>query len=307
MKQAGLIPSLLCALALGAAAFGQEPPPQKYRLMDAPPAAGDVAVHVTRNSLTIQMKATGPGSDEPIFEGPYTANSLEKFTETVLAASKGVATQFTRRYAIAREAESGEPGGPLKTVVFPRQGKTLSVRIKGKAVTVNTGKAKLPASEVKSLKAELASDQDFGSMYPDHEIGPGDEWSADGNELAKIFGGGKATMNSRFEEVAVFEGRPCARISFTLEVEGDFNNLPMTMKMTGEVQHDLGLQRDIHFKMNGGVSMKGRMTEKGITMDISGEGKASYVQTELWLKYRGKPVSKIKQLPDPPAATTDTA
>src|SRR5688572_989400 len=89
MKQTRLLTTLVAALLCAVAASGQEPEPQKYVLREAGVGVGDVCVHVTRGTMTMQMKAFAPGSEEPVFDSPYTSNTLEKYTETVLAASKG--------------------------------------------------------------------------------------------------------------------------------------------------------------------------------------------------------------------------
>jgi hypothetical protein len=109
-------------------------------------------------------------------------------------------------------------------------------------------------------------------------------------------------MNAKFEDLVDYEGYRCARISFRMEVERNQGGLPMTLKLTGETKHSLDLHRDLIATMDGDVSLKQKLTRNGVTLEMSGDGVASFVRTEVWLKVAGKPVVKPK-----PAAAPSTA
>jgi hypothetical protein len=302
MKSLRVGSMVLGALLLAAAAFGQEAAPTKYLLKEVPPAVGDVSVRALKDSMSMQLRAVPEGSDKAVIDAPLVNRKQMKYTETVLAASGSNPTYYTRRYAIAKESKTDEPGGPETTRVLPRQGKTLTVRIKNKAVTITTGKDKLPAEELQALKRELGERPDIHEFYPSHEVGPGDEWSQEGMELAKAFGGATAKMSAKFEDLVEYEGYRCARISFRMEIEGKQGGLPMSMKLTGEVKHSLDLHRDLITTMDGDLSINQKLTRDGVTLNLTGDGIATVVRTEVWLKVAGKPVVKPKPSPAPPAA-----
>jgi hypothetical protein len=121
---------VFASLLIAAGALGQEPAAQKFLLKEVPPAVGDVSVRAAKNNSSMQIRAVPEGSNMAVLDAPYVSNSQEKYVQSVLAVSGINPTYYTRRYAIAKETKTQKLGEPEKSVVLPRQGKTLTIRVK---------------------------------------------------------------------------------------------------------------------------------------------------------------------------------
>lgn len=275
----------------GVGVFAQEAPPEKkYLLKEANAAVGDVSVLDQTSSLQIEVFGTPrdiPGATPRSFE--LTQRRREKFTETILAVGKEGVTQVRRVYSVSRKQEKNGPGATLKTTVSSYQGKTVTIkRISGKTL-VTVSKGKLTPAEQKDLKERFDQDTDF-NMFPDHEVGPGDEWSVDEAVIKRKFSADHASLQARFVDVAPFEGHQCARIAITMQMEGKAGPNPLTWEMQGEFFFALDLQRILSGKVSGPVNTKGSVESRGITVDIEGLGTGGFNYSQQWLKVAGKPV-----------------
>jgi len=286
---------LLAALAFPAA--GQEPPPvQKYRLKESLPVKGDAYTQDGAFEMTMDIMAKVVGTDQQFGPLPMTFRQREKYSENVLEADKKGASHVRRTYSVSRSVNTPQPGQPPKTKTNVRQGKTVVMkRFAGKAVITATP-GKLPADEIAELKKEFLKES-HPEFFPEHEVAPGDEWTIEGEQAARIFGGAgfdKATMKARFEEIVPFQGRQCARVHVMLEIEGKADAMPMTMSVEGKIHHALDIQRTLSADLQGTVSMTSQLDQGGSKLDLEGTGPAKFTWTVSWLKSAGRPVPPPK-------------
>ncbi len=300
MRNTRWVVSVFAALVLGAAAFGQEGSPEKQVLKEIAVSVGDVYVISVRNNLEMQVRGVPEGSTEAVVDAPYVLNVQEKYTQSILAISGEKPTYFTRKYNISKVTRTKSAGEEPTTSVLPRHGKTLTVRVKGKAVTITSGKDKLPAPEIAALKRIFLSEGTV-NPYPAHPVGPGDEWTKEGSEVVKDPSGGVRRLQAKYLDVVQYEGHPCARISLTMEMNTEQGGIPIQTTMTGEVMHALDIHRDLSVNLSGDINAKSKITRNGITVDMSTQGISSFTQTEVWLKSKGKPVPKPKPAAPAPA------
>jgi hypothetical protein len=298
---AAALPVLLLVLSAAGAQEPQEAP-RKYRLHEVDAAKGDVYVKESLGEMNMELQAKILGSDQVLPSIPMIYRDREKFTETVFALDKKGPSHLQRSYSAARTQSTGAPGEPPKTVTHPRQGKTVVFqRVKGKLrITATPGK--LPAAEIKKLTEDFEKPSDR-KFFPDHEVGPGDEWSIEGAEAARLFGGGayeKVNVKARFEDVVSFRGRQCAKVQVSILVEGKSNGIPMQMTLEGPIHHALDLQRTLSAEMSGAVTMKATIEQKPATVELDGAGIAKFSWSSQWLKIAGKPVPAPKAAPVSP-------
>src|SRR5205807_10202057 len=111
--------------------------------------------------------------------------------------------------------------------------------------------------------------------FPDREVSPGDDWDVD-PKAAKFLGDASVTKaNCHFQDVVDHDGHKCAHIRMTLEFTaktGDQTSPPLKISVAGDLYQALDIQRPVALDLTGTASMKGDVTENGMTFSLSGEG-----------------------------------
>jgi hypothetical protein len=277
------------AALLGAAALAQQAPEaKKYLLKNEEYAVGDVSTVDLNSSIKMEMFVTPQGVADAT---PRSFNLLqderEKYTETVLAVGKDGITQLRRVYSVSRTQRKIGPDAPLKTVARTYQGKTVTIKRVGEKVVVTLDKGKLAAADLKELQRRFGTDNDF-KFFPDHEVGPGDEWAVDESLLKRKFGAEQASLKAKFVDVVPFEGQPCAHITMNLQMVSKAGKDPLTWDIQGETYYALALGRTLSSKLSGPLNTKGTANSGGTALDIEGLGTGAFSHTQKWLKVGGK-------------------
>ena len=291
-----LVTGLLLTLSVSGAAQDTDPAPKKYRFRSAA-AAGDVRTIDDRMEMQLELVMTVDGQELPLKFG---TRSREAYTEEVLALKKDAAL-YRRSYTAHRQAET-TPDGQSKVVVSSLQGKTVTIRVNGRKVTVTAEKGKLAAADVKELQ-EKFSDDDDTEFVPNRDLTPGDEWTLPADALAKAFKGlDKGEVKGRFERVFEEAGRSLAELQFTLTLEGSPGGSPLPLHLTGTgtTFYDLKLNRELGSRFGGPISTEGELEQAGKKVRMVGSGLLDTHQTVRWLKVAGKPVNAPAY--PPPAA-----
>jgi hypothetical protein len=270
---------------LGSAAGAQ----QKYRLKEAT-ERGDVSLLDKQVKVTVQFQVPVPGQEAR--DAIMSFGEREQYRQSILAIDPtGKPSHLRRVYAVARRSEV-DPAGKKTEKVSSLQGKTVAIRIVGAKVVVTCAKGKLAAADVKSLQEEILSDPAAPPFFPDQEVGPGDEWEIDAEQLVTAFGKGikEATAKARFEEVVNFSGHPCARLRLDLKVVAQPEGLPspLTFQLVGDVYHATDLHRTLVATLSG--PLEGSFKPGPDQPDISISGDAMFRWGERWQKVAGKPV-----------------
>ena len=117
----------------------QEPVPaqKKYRLRNLS-AAGDSRTVDDVMDMQLDMVLTLEGQEVPM---KFALRTREAYTVEILALKESAAL-IRRKYTAHRQAET-TPDGQTKVKVSSFQGKTVTIRVHGRKVTVTTDKSKL--------------------------------------------------------------------------------------------------------------------------------------------------------------------
>lgn len=283
----------------------QEPAPepvQKYRFRNIA-AAGDSRSIDDLMDMSLDLVITLEGQEVP---SKFAMRSRQTYTEQILAAVKGDATVIRRKYTVHREAET-TPDGMTKVKVSSLQGKTVTLRISGRKVTVTADKGKLAPADVKKLQEKLADNDDGDGFLPDRDLAPGEEWTLAPDLVRKMFKGmEKGEVKGRFERVFNEAGRSLAEFRLDLSLEGAAGGspIPITMKGTGAAFFDLKLKRELGTRFGGPISLEGDVEQEGRKLRIVGSGLMDARQSVRWLKVAGKPVN-APAYPPPGAPAPD--
>ncbi len=264
--------------------------PRKYDLKENVFRAGDA--YAREQVITMEMAVELREEGAPVALPGFTMvnRGREAFTDAVLKVDATGPTELRRIYQVAREAETGVPGQPDKVTTLPRQGKTLTFRRAGTKVTVTPSKGTLPAAELKKLREEWGDNSDV-KFFPEKPVAVGEEWtvtSKPGEALAK--GMDKLVAKGKLEEIVMFQGRECAKISVNVEMSGKAGELPMTISASGAVYHDLERQSSLSVDISGPASMSGKLKQNAGVIEMMGTGTFSLKETVRWSRVAGKPI-----------------
>lgn len=292
-RAAGRLMAGLLTMSAGAGAMalaaGQEPAPApKYRFSDVV-AAGDAYSAESVDSMDMDMNASRDGTDAPF---KLVTRSREAFRHEVLAYGGGKPAVFRRTYLVHRSSTL-TPDGEQKVKVSSLQGKTVTIRVAGKKVTVTTSKGKLLPADVKRLQDRFDGGDDGDDFIPDRELTPGDEWTVSPAALRKAFDGfSEGSVKGRFERVLQHDERALAEVRFEMDFQGKPGGLPGPLKVVGTIAQyfDLDLKRPMGMRVMGDVDTMGEIELRGLKFQVTGAGKAETVQRMRWLKLAGKPV-----------------
>ena len=275
--------ALITLPALGLASARQE----KFRLKETA-AVGDQVDIDGRMSMALNLKVILGGK---AMEFPVSAQESEKYRDEVLAVdAAGTPTGLRRTYEMKRETMK-EPGEKEKRTVSGLEGKTVEIRRDGEKVTVTVQKGKITDEERQELIEEFQGKAD--SFYPDRELSPGEEWTVAPEVAARIFSEfDKATVKCRFQDIAEYGGRRCARIHLMIDAAGKFGDdaPPADIRMTGDLYQALDLQRPLAVTLTGTITMKS--PDGAGEGAISGTGTMQARETYRWLKVAGKAPAK---------------
>jgi hypothetical protein len=296
LRIAACAAALLAALAAAPAAPQAEGKKVRLKSVHAP---GDVSVVDYRLVNTISLEVSPPIPNLPTRENER--QTRQQYREEILGPAAGSGARTVRRsYTSHRETEQ-DPSGNPKTTVSSLQGKTVTVRWKGKDPVVTVAKGTLRPADRKELVEALREDGVEAPFFPDRPIGPGDEWSPDEKDLRKEFKGlVKGEVACWFEEETEHQGHPCARIGMTLRLEGKIpgGSGTMTMDLEGEILYALDLQRILRERISGPVTTRFDHTgPDGVPRVMNGSGSMETVTTYRWIKVAGKPVKPVKPVP----------
>jgi len=278
----------LAALAAALTAFASPAAAQqKYRLKEAA-AKGDASDNNGIFTLGMKITATVGGIAQ---NAELRVRQEEKYHEEVLAVdAKGIPTSIRRSYSVKKETGQDPGEEAEKTTVSPLQGRTVTIRRNGAKVEVTADKGTIPAKERKELEDAL---KDSSGVFPDREVGPGDDWDVD-PKAAKFLGDADVTKaNCHFQDVVDYEGHKCAHIHLTLDFSartGD-QSPPLKCRVAGDLYQALDIQRGLAMNLTGTASMKGDLTANGTTLSFNGEGPVEMKMSAKWMKVSGKAVA----------------
>lgn len=287
---------LLCG---GAFAFGAP-----GRAADETPAPGssdkivlkDMDVTGDQNTddelfqMSFSLKAKLGGLEIPA--GQFSSIRKVKYLADALASSDSGPWIYRRRYTLSRELETSPDGSKKKVASY--EGKSVTFKRFGEKRIVLVDKGKLSAAERKELEGELDDSDD--SPFPDHPVGPGDEWDVDPKKAGKFFGPKDATGidapkgHFKFVEYTTYDGQKCARMEATLLFHGSFAPGNMDIELTGTCYYAVDLQHTLLVDLAGPITLKGKQKEGETEIEVNGTGKASVRIAYHYLKKAGKPV-----------------
>jgi hypothetical protein len=274
---------------------------------DESPAAGpagrivlkDVDVTGDRNTedelFQFSFSLTGKAGGQEVPLGEFSVIKKVKFLDDTLALSERGPSISRRKYTLSRELRT-RPGGSVKKVAS-YEGKTVTFKRFGDKRVVLVDKGKLSTAERTDLTGEL--DDSVGDPYPDHPVGPGDEWDIDPKQAEKLFGQKDADGTDvpkghfKFLDYATYDGQKCARMAMTLSFHGAFGPGDMDMELTGTCYYAVGLQHTLLMSLAGPLKLQGKKKEGAGELETGGTGKASVRIAYHYLKKAGKPVKAL--------------
>src|SRR5262249_40882008 len=108
------------------------------------------------------------------------------------------------------------------------------------------------------------------------------------------------------QEMTAYGGRQCAHIRLTGELQLAIADLPApaTAQITGDVYHDLGLQRPVAVEFSGPLTVNGQTQQDGRRITLTGEGRREAKESSRGQRGAGKP-GPAPQASEKPAAKPD--
>jgi len=277
MKRAGLLAFLLVPslLAAGEPAGKAAKPPEKVLL--APQFREGDRFAVSLQVSTDVRRKEKQGDRETV--SSESVQRTERFVDLVTTPGEAGLLEIERSYlTLYTKVKGGEEERPT---VFrsPLSGRSVTLREQGRRRDVTLkGRGSLDALTQKTAGVEI----DWRDILSDRPVGPGDEWEAECDGLAKRVaallscGHSRSAMRVRFEERAKRFDRDCVRLYVDWTIEG-MRDLQLFSKVTlaGDAWFDLGYGRFVDIDLVGTIGVQGAIVGRGPARIIRGEGPVS--------------------------------
>lgn len=217
----------------------------------------------------------------------------------VLAVRNGQITSAKIKFGPDCE-NSMTMNGQSQKLPFPFAGRTITVT----RATDGSIQSDFNAYGDPGSMAELqhAIDPDR-SIYPDREVGVGDEWEGNREALAKTFQlagpNDKAGMTVKLLSVGEHAGRRAAELKVSTAAFKEAQGMTQKMVMQGTMWVDLATGRVLTGELKGTTSQSGKQTGPGpdgqpVTYDVEGEGTTT-------MTVNATPVAGVAGAPPRPA------
>lgn len=255
---------------------------QKYALRQ-PYVVGETVQVDGKMSMSLKMLVMVAGQK---MDSDMTMREDESYRDEVLSVDakglpSGLRRVYTRKVEWSKETDKAET-----EKVSSLQGKTVEIRRRNGKVTLDLNNTKIDDSDRDTLLNALDSDETF---LPEGDVAVGQEWTVDPKKALHMFSGGdfkveSLTLRCRLAEIVDYAGQRCGHIKALMDISGKpaDSPLPFKINLTGDIYIALQTGRTLATDASGMVSMKGEITEGGVTVVISGEGPMKMSDVRKW-------------------------